>query len=252
MKKLILCNWKMNLDAKESVALSSDIVKLAKKYPDFDLAVIPSFNVMSDVASVIGKSVVGLGAQNCFWEERGAYTGEVSARDLKELGCRYVLLGHTERRQYLKETDMEINSKVKTVLKNRMTPVLCVGETLTEREEGRWAGVLDNQLMNALKEVELVGNDELIIAYEPVWAIGTGRACEPQAAAEVHALIRNDLYERFGLAVAKEHFRVVYGGSVTAKNIAAFFNAEGVDGALAGGASLKTVPFSALLSAAQT
>jgi triosephosphate isomerase len=248
MNKLIFGNWKMNL----SLAASAELARAAKEIdapPGVVIGVFPSFCAIKDVAGVIKGSKIFLGGQDCFWEKSGAYTGEVSADQLKELGCSHVLVGHSERRQKLGETDAMVNAKVKAVLAAGLVPVLCVGETDDERRSGSWSQVIERQVTKGLEGVEVAGTRHVIIAYEPIWAIGTGKACDPTAAREAHALAKNAVVEIFGAARAKKHFQVIYGGSVDDKNIASYLAEEGIDGALVGGASQKIASFSALIKA---
>lgn len=249
MKKLIAGNWKMNLTAAESLSLAKQLSEV--KLPNnLEVAVLPSFAALSFVQTMLGpESDIKLGAQDCFWEAKGAYTGEVSPVQLKELGCQYVLIGHSERRLNLGETDEMVNRKIAAAQKAGLVPVLCVGETDEDRRLGRWASKLNSQVVNGLKGIEVVGTHEIIIAYEPIWAIGTGRPCEPKVASEAHALIKNALLEVFSASRAKNHFRIIYGGSVDGSNIATYLAEDGIDGALVGGASQKFLSFSALLEA---
>jgi triosephosphate isomerase (TIM) len=250
MTKYIFGNWKMNL----TIAQSADLVTqaaCAKEHAGLEVAVFPTFTALPSVfAAAKGGAYAKIGAQDCFWEEKGAYTGEVSVAQLKELGCAYVLVGHSERRGYLGETDEMVNRKMRVVYKAGMVPILCIGESDAERRAGLWAMVIQRQVVEGMKDIAVTGTDRVFVAYEPIWAVGTGRACEPQSAREAHALIMNALVEMYGHEKAHEHFRIVYGGSVDASNIASYLAEEGIDGALVGGASQKNDSFNALLEAA--
>lgn len=250
MSKLIFGNWKMNLSAAASAEMASKVA-CAKDYGDLEVVVFPTFTALSDVLKATGGAPCAkVGGQDCFWETRGAYTGEVSAAQLKEIGCSHVLIGHSERRRHLHETDAMVNHKLKAARAAGLTPVLCIGESDDERRAGLWAAVIEGQVTKGLAGVNVGGNDQIIIAYEPVWAVGTGRACEPEAAREAHALVMNSIAEIYGPEVARQHFRLIYGGSVDATNIASYLAEEGIDGALVGGASQQAATFSALLEAA--
>jgi triosephosphate isomerase len=252
--KLIFGNWKMNLTSAASVALAAALAKEFKiqnsKFKTLAVGVFPSFDALEKVHDALEGSSIILGAQDCFWEEKGADTGEESPAQIKAVGCTHVLVGHSERRAKLGETDEMVNNKLKAALGAGLTPVLCVGETESQRMGGQWTVVIESQTRKGLAGIELSGNRQIVIAYEPVWAIGTGKPCAPADAREAHALIRNTLVELFGAERAARHFSVIYGGSVEAKNIASYLREEGIDGALVGGASQKLTSFLALIGAA--
>lgn len=248
--KYIFGNWKMNLGVAEAIDLMSKVA-CAKRRKGLEVAVFPSFVALQGVFDVAKSGgCAKIGAQDCFWEDRGAYTGEVSTSQLKELGCAYVLIGHSERRRILGESDTVVNKKVKAAFKAGLVPVLCIGESDEERRAGLWATVIQKQTTEALRGVSVSGDDLVFIAYEPIWAVGTGRACEPQSAREAHAMVMNAISEIYGFEEAKKHFRIIYGGSVDADNIASYLAQEGIDGALVGGASQKNEAFAKLLDAA--
>lgn len=233
-KKLIIANWKMNpLTVKE-------VVSLAKKIDDKDLVICPPLPFLSIVKNEIEKSE--LGAQNIFWENKGAYTGEVSARMIKEFGVKYVIIGHSERRKYLGETDEMIAKKIRAAIENKLIPILCVGETIEQRKGGGAEKVIKSQLQRDLSLV--IGHRSLvkqfIVAYEPIWAIGTGISCEPKEAARIHRLIRG-IISNFvrQLADRISNLRIIYGGSVDSKNIGNYLKYNEIEGALVGGASLR-------------
>jgi triosephosphate isomerase len=250
MSKYIFANWKMNVGDKESIALAENAVILARRHPQLSFAVFPAFTAIADVCRAAAETPLLVGGQDIFWEKNGAYTGEVSAENLKEIGCAYVLVGHSERRHLFGETDDDVNRKALSALAAGLVPIICVGETDDERRHGKMAAVVMKQTRAALAGVKISGTQKIIFAYEPVWAIGTGQACRPDEAAAAHALIRNEIVEVFGAARDLAHFSVIYGGSVDAKNIALYLEKAEIDGALVGGASQKAATFSALVAAA--
>lgn len=251
MQKLIFGNWKMNLSAADAVTLAQAASKLSIDAGLLRVAVFPSFTALAGVSASLKGSSVALGAQDCFWENTGAFTGEVSPTQLKELNCTHVLVGHSERRQSMNETDEMVNRKLRSALSAGLTPVMCVGETDNDRRSGQWSNVIARQVAKGLADVKVSGNQEIVIAYEPVWAIGSGRACAPENAREAHALVRNAVIELFAPAVAQKNFRIIYGGSVDEKNIASYLALEGIDGALVGGASQRAASFAGLIEAVQ-
>lgn len=237
IRPFIAANWKMNktiLEAKEFVNAFAPSVS---DINDIDIVIAPSFTALFSVAELIKGSNIKLSAQNVFYEEKGAYTGEVSALMLKDVGCDYVIIGHSERRHYFGEDDEILNNKVKVALRNGLEVIFCIGETLKEREEGKTFDVLERQLKEGLRDIDL---SRIVIAYEPVWAIGTGRTASPEQAQEAHAHIRNKLKD---LYVAADTVRILYGGSVTPDNIDDLMACPDVNGALVGGASLKPESF---------
>jgi triosephosphate isomerase len=248
-KKLIAGNWKMNKTSADAAALVHDIVLAAGKQSDVDVVVCPPFTALESVARSIDGSVVKLGAQNMHPEASGAFTGEVSAPMLRSLFVTHVILGHSERRSLFGETDAFINLKVLSAIKNQLRPILCVGETLAEREAGSTLKVVQAQ---AERSLEGVGKDQasgLIIAYEPVWAIGTGRNATADQAQEVHAFIRGLLTKLFGEPAA-QRIRILYGGSMKPANAPELLAQKDIDGGLIGGASLEARSFLELISAA--
>jgi triosephosphate isomerase len=215
-----------------------------------DAVVAPPFTALQAVAAVLGaSSSYGLAAQNLFWEDQGAYTGEISAPMLKDLGCRYAIIGHSERRRLFGETDEMIDKKVQAALRHGLRPIVCVGETLSEREAGSTHTVITRQLRQGLASIDRAGAAAVTVAYEPVWAIGTGRAATPAQAEEAHATLRQTFGERW--PESAETMRILYGGSVTPDNAAGFLAAPGVDGALVGGACLDSGSFARILSLAR-
>ncbi len=235
-------NWKMNLLVAEAETLVRGILDGLKDPVDADVVVAPAFTALYPVARLLQGTAVALAAQDLFWEDFGAYTGEVNAKMLRDVGCTYVIVGHSERRQYFGETDQTANRRVRAALAGGLLPILCVGETLEERKQGKTLAVVERQLRDGL---DGIGRDEatkLVIAYEPVWAIGTGETATPEQAQEVHAFIRSFVRSRFGDAVA-DGMRIQYGGSVKPDNIRSLMDQPDIDGALVGGASLKAASF---------
>lgn len=241
-RPFIAGNWKMHLTRAEAVALARAIVEQAAKYPHVDLAVCPPSVYLDAVGQVVSGTSVGLGAQNMYFEPVGAFTGEISGAMLVDLKCQYVILGHSERRHILGETDAAINRKVLKALEVGLTPILCVGETLAEREAGRTKAVVDGQCAGSLAGLSAAQMEKVVIAYEPVWAIGTGKVATPEQAEEVHADLRDWIKSHYNAAVA-ETVRIQYGGSVKPDNAATLLSQPNIDGALVGGAALKADSF---------
>jgi len=232
-------NWKMHNTIGESTALARAVVEGTKGLSGGDIVLAPVFTALSSVHEVVKGSHVALAAQNVFYEEKGAFTGEVSPAMLRDAGCAYVIVGHSERRKYFHEADETVNAKVKKALAGGLKTILCVGETEEEREKGITEFVVGRQVKVGLYGVELL--DDVTIAYEPVWAIGTGKNATPGQAQAVHAFIRGLLGDGYGEASAQA--KILYGGSVTPENIGELFAMEDIDGALIGGASLKSESF---------
>jgi triosephosphate isomerase len=241
-------NWKMNLDRARSVALAAAVAKGCGDAGSVDVAVCPPSVYLDAVAQAVRGSAVGVGAQNMYFEASGAFTGELSAAMLLDVGCKYVILGHSERRHVLGETDALINKKTHAALAAGLIPIVCVGEKLEEREAGRTADVNRTQIEGSLAEITAEQMRRIVIAYEPVWAIGTGKTAAPAQAEEVHVDLRNLLAARYNAEVA-EGVVIQYGGSVNAKNAAELLAQPNVDGALVGGASLKSEDFLAIVKA---
>ncbi len=242
-RKLIAGNWKMNLGANDARAFVADLRKqidpvAATLIKDRDLLVAPAMVVIPAVAQALAGSSIALGAQNMHWEDSGAFTGEVSAPMLKAFGVTHIIIGHSERRHVFLETDQFVNQKVAAALKHRLVPIMCVGETLQEREASKTVEVVMRQLENGLSGIPSEAAAAVVIAYEPVWAIGTGKTATPEQAQLVHASIREFLDDSWGKAAAAET-RILYGGSVTPENIDSLLAKPDIDGALVGGASLK-------------
>jgi triosephosphate isomerase len=246
-KPIIAGNWKMNKTTAEARDLAAGLAPLVAGAKDREIVLAPAFTALQAVAGAIKGTNMSLAAQNLHWEEKGAYTGEISAEMLLELGCKYVIIGHSERRQYFGETDEGVNRKVKQALKKGLLPIMCVGETLAEREAGRLNEIINRQVTGGLKDVSVDDMKKVVIAYEPVWAIGTGKTATPEQAQEVHALIRQKVKTLYSAEIA-EGLRIQYGGSVTPDNVSALMAKPDIDGALVGGASLKPESFAALVN----
>jgi triosephosphate isomerase len=242
-------NWKMNNTIEQSVSLVTSLQKDMRDIHKVDIMVAPPFTAIKSVYDALSSSSIQVGAQDVFWEESGAYTGEVSPMMLKDAGCKWVIIGHSERRQGFGESDETVNRKIKAALAAGLKAIACVGETLEEREADKAFDVLDRQVAGALAGLGKEDMDKVIIAYEPVWAIGTGRNATAQQADEAHANIRAKVAELFGKK-ASEAMRILYGGSMKPANALELLRCENVDGGLIGGASLKTSEFSAIIRAA--
>ena len=249
-RPLIAANWKMFKTGPEAAALAADLRGCIEPFCDSrDVVVCPPYTSLSPVRDALEESAISLGAQNMHWEETGAFTGEISAPMLLTSGCTHVILGHSERRQLFAENDAAINSKLRAAFHFGLSPLLCIGETLPEREAGRTGEVVLGQLQAALKEIPSDDIARTVIAYEPVWAIGTGRTATPEQADDVHRLIRNSIRRQRGKSVA-ERVRILYGGSVKPDNARDLFARENIDGGLVGGASLEAGSFAAIIQAA--
>jgi triosephosphate isomerase len=241
-KPLIAGNWKMYKTSDQAVKLTAGIKATLKDFESVDVVLCPPFTVLSTVYNVISDCDIQLGGQDLYWEKEGAFTGEISPIMLKDCGCDFVILGHSERRKYFAETDKIINKKVKAALEVGLRPICCVGETLEEREAGKTIDVVKTQLTGCLAGLEIGDALNLVIAYEPVWAIGTGKNATAAQAEEVHKFIRTWIAENLSQGVANS-LRILYGGSVKPANIKELMNEEDVDGALVGGASLEASSF---------
>lgn len=248
-KKVIAGNWKMNNGINETVSLISEIKKeLSGKKINADVIICPPFINLETAHALLKDSVIKLGAQNVYFEESGAFTGEISASMLKGVGCEYVILGHSERRTIFGEKDQIINKKIKTAIKNELKPIFCVGETLEEREKGVTFKIIETQITNGLNLLNERELEHLIIAYEPVWAIGTGRNATPQQAQDVHQFIRRLIGKMYSQNFA-ENLVIQYGGSVKADNAKELLYQPDIDGALVGGACLKADSFVKIIEA---
>ncbi len=252
MRKFFIAgNWKMNLSREESVALATAIAGGVGSDDKVDVAVCPPFVYLDSVAAATGSSAVRLGAQNMYHEPSGAFTGEVSGDMLRDVGCTYVILGHSERRHVLGETDAEISQKVLAALATGLTPIVCVGETLEQREAGNTRAVVKQQFEGSLAGLTPEQASRIVIAYEPVWAIGTGKVATPEQAEEVHSDLRSLLESRYNPEIAA-NVQIQYGGSVKPDNAGELLAKTNIDGALVGGASLKAESFLAIIDAANS
>jgi triosephosphate isomerase (TIM) len=247
-RKLIAGNWKMNTDRASGVALAKGVAAKAVEVAKVDLLVCPPSVYLIPVAEAIKGSSVALGAQNMYHEANGAFTGELSAAMLLDAGAKYVILGHSERRHILGETDADVNKKTLAALAAGLIPIVCVGELLAEREAGKTAVVIATQFNGSLADVSAEQIEKTVIAYEPVWAIGTGKVASPEQAEEVHADLRRLLAKRYNDEIAGR-VRILYGGSVKASNAGELLGQPNVDGALVGGASLKAEEFLGIAAA---
>ena len=247
----VVGNWKLNKTITEALALVTELKNQLGAMKGVMVGVAPVFTAIHSVAKRLEDSAIVTCAQNCFWESSGAWTGELSAGLLKDAGATWVIVGHSERRQHFGDTDEGVGKKARAVLAAGLGAIVCVGETLAERDGGRTLGVIDGQLSGGLDGIDPeVARDRLVVAYEPVWAIGTGRTATPGQAQEVHAHIRKWLAERFGADTASA-VRIQYGGSVKASNAEALMAEPDIDGALVGGASLEAADFVAIVKAAR-
>ncbi len=248
-KPFVAGNWKMNKLAGQAKILVEEMLPGLQSVHAVESVLCPPFLSLMLVSELVANTGIGVGAQNLFWETSGAYTGEVSPEMVREF-CDYVILGHSERRAYFGETDQTLNKRVLAALKVGLTPIVCVGETLSENEAGLTADVIHRQVVEGLANLAAEQGEKLVVAYEPVWAIGTGRAASgPVANAVLADIIRPTLADLFGDEVA-QGIRILYGGSVTSANAAEFFGQPEIDGALVGGASLKPADFVAIVQAA--
>ncbi len=248
-KPIVAGNWKMNKTVSEALSLVAGIKKELADMKAVEVVLCPPTTALQAVGQAIAGTAIDLGAQNMHWEKSGAFTGEVSASQLKELGCHYVILGHSERRTYFHETDESVNRKAKTALAAGLHPIVCVGETLEQREGGRTTTVVETQVRGSLAGLGPQEMLNTVIAYEPVWAIGTGKTATPAQAQEVHALIRNTLKSMMDETIAQS-VRIQYGGSVKESNAKELFHQPDIDGGLIGGASLDAGSFIAIVRGA--
>lgn len=242
MKPLMVANWKMNMDMKEAVSFIDRFKVLIKNIKKNEIVICPPFTLLYKFKKLLNKTNIILGAQNMYFEEKGAFTGEISALMLKDIGCEYVILGHSERRQYFNENDRLINQKIKTALRHNLKPILCVGETLGQKTSNQTTKIIKNQLLNCLNTIDGSAMKNIVIAYEPVWAIGTGKNATPEQAEEVHKFIRGLLSSMYNQRVSN-NTRIIYGGSVKESNIKNLMKMKNINGALVGGASLDAKGF---------
>ena len=246
---LIAGNWKMNKTVEEAVDLARQLKSATVGVEGVEVAIAPPFTALHAVKKELQGSILRLAAQNVFWEEKGAFTGEVAPLMLREVGCDYVIVGHSERRQFFGETDETVNRRLRAVLGQGMRPIFCIGETLQEREGGKAFAVMERQVEGGLRGLQESELEKIVVAYEPVWAIGTGKTATPEQAQEVHRFIREKLEEVCSHRVA-ESTRIQYGGSVKPDNSAVLLSQPNIDGALVGGACLKVDSFAAIIKSA--
>lgn len=249
-KPFVAGNWKMNKTVEEARELVAELLPGLQAIQGVEKVVCPPFTALLPISAMLKGTDIGLGAQNIHWENSGAFTGEIAPGMVKEF-CQYVILGHSERRTYFGDTDANVNKKVKAALSHELTPVVCIGETLEEFESGRTKDILTRQVLDGLAGLTPEHGSKLVIAYEPVWAIGTGKAASGDGAnAVLRDMIRPALSQLFGVEVTNG-IRILYGGSVTGENAAEFFGQPEIDGALVGGASLKVPNFLEIVKAAR-
>lgn len=248
-KKIVAGNWKMNNDYKEGVSLFSEIVNMVRDEKRGDqIAVICSPNIHLNSLAQLSAGVVMVGAQDCHQAESGAFTGETSAKMIKSTGAEYVIIGHSERRQYFAESDALLAEKTVTALKNNLIPIFCIGETLDERNNSSYFQVIERQLTDGVFGLSAEDFGKVVLAYEPVWAIGTGLTATPEQAQDIHAFIRAKVQAKYGMTVADDT-TILYGGSCNAKNASELFAQSDIDGGLIGGASLKSRDFTDIIKA---
>jgi triosephosphate isomerase len=245
-RPLIAGNWKMHTTVAEAQQLAAAVIQAADKAADRDVMIAPPYTALAAVGKVLSGSGVLLGAQNVHWEEKGAFTGEISGGMLKDVGCKMVIIGHSERRQLFGETDFMINRRIGGALQFGLVPVFCIGETLKQREADQTLQVLEGQVRAGLAGVKLTAGSQLVVAYEPVWAIGTGKTATEAQAQEVHCFIRDLLRGMFEKNIAGQ-LRILYGGSVKPDNIDILMRQDDIDGALVGGAALEANSFERII-----
>ncbi len=249
-RKIVIANWKMKLSLFETTELAKRMLVKLSDIEEVDMAIAPNFLSLEKVAAILAGSRIQLGGQDVFWETQGAYTGEISATMLKEVGCSFAIIGHSERRKFLMENYEMIHRKIKTVLEvDGMTPVVCIGENWEERKTDRRDFVLFDQLQQALGGIKLTSGRKIVIAYEPIWAIGSGTAIEPEEAEYAHKVIRLTLNDMFGVEAVEENFQIIYGGSINSNNVVGFLGLDNIDGLLVGGGSLDEDEFYKVIKA---
>jgi len=245
-RPIIAGNWKMFKTIPETKAFFSAFLPLVSGVSHCEIVIAPTFTSLAAASSAVAGSRVGISAQDVYWKKEGAFTGEISIQMLLDAGCTYTIIGHSERRQFFGETDETVNEKTRAAIVGGLQPIVCVGETLAERDAGKAADVVRRQIRQGLAQLTESDLSPMIVAYEPVWAIGTGRTATPETAAEMHGEIRKTIGEIFG-AKAAAALRILYGGSVKPDNIQELMRREDIDGALVGGASLDPASFAAIV-----
>ncbi|MDY6832113.1 MAG: triose-phosphate isomerase [Thermodesulfobacteriota bacterium] len=244
---LIAGNWKMHKTGDEAGETAAELARRIAGVTGREVMIAPPFTALAAVQNAIAGSIIGLGGQNLHWESRGAFTGEISGPMLKAAGCTHVIIGHSERRQFFGETDETVNKKIQAARAANLVPVMCIGETEAQREAEQTFSVLDKQIRNGLQGFALQDVSGLVLAYEPVWAIGTGKTATREQAQEAHAFIRSVVEKLFG-GPAAAAIRILYGGSVKPSNIADLMSMDDIDGALVGGASLEAATFADIVT----
>ncbi len=245
-KPLVVGNWKMNKTVTESIALIKELIDLVKDYQETEVVICPPFTSLWVAKELIQDTNIILGAQNVYFQNDGAYTGEVSARMLRNIGCNYVILGHSERREYFKESSLDVAKKVRQALDFGLNPIVCVGEKLEEREKGKARDIVNEEIEAIFPILKLPDVVKIVFAYEPIWAIGTGKSATAQDANEMIQYIRLLLTTKYSKEIA-DQVRILYGGSVNPQNIKSLMAESDIDGALVGGASLEALTFSKLV-----
>lgn len=242
--KIIIANWKMKLSLNESLKLARKVKEKFKNFKKKEVVICPSFIVLDEVAEILKNTNIKVGAQDVFWEESGSFTGEISPTMLVEAGCKYAIIGHSERRKYLLLNYEMIHKTVKEVLNvENLIPIVCIGEEGKDRKTDKRDFVLTEQLQQALGGISIMKNQQIIIAYEPIWAIGSGVAIEPSEAEYAHKIIKLTLNNMFGMKIVSNNFLIIYGGSISSKNVSDFKKIENIDGLLVGGSSLDINEF---------
>ncbi len=249
-RKIVAGNWKMNMDIASGRSLVNSLVTKLKDIRKTDVVFCPPHPLLNSLVDILAGTTFCLGAQDLFWEERGAYTGEVSAEIIRSVGCEFVIIGHSERRKYFSETDDTVNRKIKRALQSNLIPIVCIGESLDERQTNQTKDVIKVQLQNGLQGLSKEEIKKIILAYEPVWAIGTGKTATPEQAIEVHQFIRGTIKQWYDDKVSQS-IRIQYGGSVNENNARELLSQPDIDGALVGGASLKSESFFEIIFAAE-
>lgn len=249
-KKIIAGNWKMNKTGVEAASFARDLKIKTLSINKTEIIVCPPFTALSPVQEIVKDSRIKMGAQNVHWEAAGAYTGEISAEMIENAGCRYVIIGHSERRQFFGETNQTVNKKIKQTLTTSLSPIVCIGETLQQRQEGQTKEIVKKQIFEGLVDLSLSQMERIVFAYEPVWAIGTGLTATPEQAEEAHQFIRELIAGLFN-SQAAELAHILYGGSAKPDNIKELLSQQHIDGGLIGGASLKVDSFVAMIKIAE-
>lgn len=245
-KPLMAGNWKMHKNIPEAIAMVKELKPLISDVKDVDILICPVFTAIYPLSNEVKGSNIKIGAQNVYWEPKGAFTGELAVSMLSDAGCSFVIIGHSERRQYFCETDETVNKRTKATLDAGLIPIVCVGETLQERESDNTFKVIEKQVKDGIKNFSKEEAEKIVIAYEPVWAIGTGKTATPQQAQEVHEFIRKIYSEMYGSDIANK-VRILYGGSVKPDNVSELMKQKDIDGGLVGGASLEASSFAKLV-----